>query len=341
MKALRRWVFIEIVLIHLVVLAGSVVRMTGSGMGCPDWPKCFGHLIPPTRLDELIWAPEKSFKTGQMILHEERLWVARQEVPPSEQLDLSLWKVYTKHDYALFNPFHTWTEYINRLLGALSGIPMLLIFGMIAVRTRARPAEFLLALAALLLLGFEAWLGKVVVDGNLIPGQITLHMLGALLLIGVLFLLHARLAPLSESRLDRGTTWTLLGLLVLVLGQIAMGTQVREAVDTLGKASGGLPRGAWIQALPGVFLVHRSFSWLVLIASVYLFWRARRKKWSGTRATVVLGLCALNIGVGVVLAYTGLPPALQPVHLMLAVLLFGALVRALAAERAWTALRSA
>lgn len=341
MKALRRWVLIEIVLIHLVVLAGSVVRMTGSGMGCPDWPKCFGHLIPPTQLDELIWAPEKSFKTGQMILHEERLWVARQDVTPAEQLDLSLWKVYTKHDYALFNPFHTWTEYINRLLGALSGIPMLVIFGMIAVRTRARPAEFLLALAALLLLGFEAWLGKVVVDGNLIPGHITLHMLGALLLIGVLYLLYARLAPLSDTRLDRGTVMALLVLLALVLGQILLGTQVREAVDLLGKTSGGLPRQSWVEALPKVFFIHRSFSWLLLIGSAYLFWRARKSKWKDSRARIVLGLCVLNIGVGVVLANTGLPPALQPVHLMLAVLLFGALVRALAAERAWTALRSA
>ncbi len=119
---------ITIVSIFLIIVAGSLVRMTGSGMGCPDWPKCFGYLIPPTSIDQLEWGKEKEFFEGQMIIYNEQLWSANQNFISSEVYNKENWVLYTKHDYAVFNPFHTWMEYINRLIGAISGLLTLIMF---------------------------------------------------------------------------------------------------------------------------------------------------------------------------------------------------------------------
>ena len=133
---IRFWATTSLVFIFLVILAGSVVRATGSGMGCPDWPQCFGYNIPPTDVETLTWLEGRSFEEGQMILLNDQFWVATSDFTTGVDFAPENWALFDRHDYNIFNPVHTWIEFINRLIGALSGLPVLAlaIFGVWGAR---------------------------------------------------------------------------------------------------------------------------------------------------------------------------------------------------------------
>ena len=310
----------------LVVLAGSVVRMTGSGMGCPDWPKCFGLIIPPTAAAEVTWQEGNAYGQGRMLLRRDTLWVAQTDLVSADfetERAEGQWLAYDKHDYAVFNPLHTWVEFINRLLGALTGIPALLLLGWTFWRgVKVRHWKPLVwAVVHLFWLGLVAWLGKKVVDGNLIPFSITIHMLGAMaILVSLAGLLHSVWEHESIHRIQvllHGKSW-IAGALVFTVAQLILGTQVREQVDLLNHAE--VLRIDWINALPSWWKVHRSGSWLVL--SVHLLWLIPLRQAQGSLRTMVLlisSLLSLQIFTGVLFVNLGMPAWAQPVHLLLAV----------------------
>jgi len=306
----------------LVVLAGSIVRMTGSGMGCPDWPQCFGLTIPPTEEAQVRWQPGNDYGAGRMILERDSLWTA-----PADHLSGSsfeadrasgLWQHYTRHDYAHFNPFHTWVEFINRLLGAFAGLPALLLVALSALlglrHGRWRP--LVPALGALFALAFVAWLGKKVVDGNLIPGSITLHMVGALAILG-LQLLTLRAAGARAPRIhSRSKVW-IAAAAVLTLAQLIYGTQVREAVDHL--VHDNAARETWLELLPSWWKGHRTAFWAILAVHMAWLWpgiqSGRPTRWEWT----IMALLGGQFLTGLAFGMLGMPAAAQPIHLILAV----------------------
>ncbi len=322
-KWFRPLVKIELVLIYLVILAGSIVRMTGSGMGCPDWPKCFGYLIPPTERAQLEWQPNREFQHGQIIIVNESLRVAKSDFTTENQYVAENWAAYTKHDYALFNPAHTWVEYLNRLMGALAGIPMFLLFVLSLFYIKKYVRYFILSALGLFLLGFEAWLGKLVVDGNLIPNSITIHMLGALCIVVVLlvFLFILNKESSYQNIVSKKFKNILVLTLILSLIQIIIGTQVREQIDHLNEA--GIARDSWIENLDWEFYLHRTFSLLILGLNVWLFIKNRRENYQIHEMNWIVGIIGVEILLGVVLNYFEMPKFAQPAHLLLATFLFG------------------
>lgn len=287
--AFIRFSKLVLVTVFLVIAAGAVVRMTQSGMGCPDWPTCFGKWIPPTNASQLPPDYEKYLK----------------------QQDI---------DHT-FNVFHTWTEYINRLLGALLGFFLLVQFAWSLKLWNTNRKIIWLCLFTLLLTGFQAWLGKKVVDHNLAAVKITTHMLVALLIAALSFTTIHLLQPVKKLYNKSMYTITLVALLLLIV-QIILGTQVRQQIDAISKALNYENREYWIAKLDYLFYMHRFFSLVVAGFCMYLFVRFKKLNAAPVSTKLILFCVAGEIVLGLIMAYINIPAFAQPLHLMLSAILF-------------------
>jgi cytochrome c oxidase assembly protein subunit 15 len=307
-----------LVLVYIVILAGGTVRATGAGLGCPDWPLCFGKFIPPTSEAEL---PEN----WENFLH------GSQAESPS------------------FNPVHTWTEYLNRLAGALLGLVSLTLVFICFVSNKATNKTLYFAIGALLSVVFNGWLGSQVVASDLRPLLVSLHMMGAFLVQMFLILgfINSRASnvfpTISMVYNKRANIFIGICVLCLVL-QIGMGIQIRESVDWVFKLDELFDRENLIDIVPWVFYVHRSFSWVVLIFAVLaVTYIIKSKVNPGTNfreistwkfllsdikvrwGSLYIILVLAQMLIGGALNHLGFPIFVQPLHLLAANLMFGVL----------------
>lgn len=267
----------------LLILIGGLVRAAGAGLGCPDWPKCFGMWIPPLTAADL---------------------------PP-------------QYDASLFNPYHTWIEYINRLMGVLIGFLITLTFVFSLKYRKKDPAVTWSSFAAFVLVVFQGWLGGQVVRSGLSEGMITIHMVVAMIIVNVLLFatfraMNRNLTVSLSASAKKTLLWVSGIILFLTLVQLVFGTQVRESVD-IAKNIHSLPRSEWIDTVGGKYELHRSFSWgIVLMGGVLLYLNKKLQVppvLTKTGWTIAV-LIALQIVAGVGMERLDMPGVLQVIHLV-------------------------
>ncbi|MGK0412070.1 MAG: cytochrome c oxidase assembly protein subunit 15 [Polaribacter sp.] len=313
-----------IISLYLIFLAGAIVRMTGSGMGCPDWPKCFGYYIPPTSEEQITWKPNTEFKKGFIIIKDEVLFVAEKDVKTSIEFSTKNWKEYTKHDYNKFNKFHTWTEYINRLVSVLSGFVFLFLIYASTKFWSENKTIPLLSFGAFLLMLFEAWLGKTVVDTNLTPEIITIHMVVGLIIIGIL--LKLKFIVSDKKKLFRYNSLfnkLLIISVIFSLVQIAMGTQVRQFIDEQVKQFGFENKNYSLMNPSFKFYFHRSFTIAIVLVNFGLFYINQIKNLGYKLVNWIIFLIFLETITGILMYYAEFPIGTQAIHLLSGALLFG------------------
>ncbi|MFN4951466.1 MAG: COX15/CtaA family protein [Flavobacteriales bacterium] len=316
-----RYQWVALISLFLVICAGSFVRITGSGMGCPDWPKCFGQWIPPT-------AEEQLPSNYLAIFQEKRSKKAVKFCKFLTSFGMKETAEKIKNDPTLlkeepFNAARTYTEYINRLLGFLAGNIMLIGFIWSLIYYRS---FWLIGLSFLnlILMGIEAWFGSIVVATNLVPWTITVHMFLALVILLIQLHLIYRISPRHNKTLQVQPVvyYVWWSIFAITFYQMFLGTQVREYIDELTKQ--GLGRDAWSDKFGMEFFIHRSFSWLVLILLAYVGWKNEK---SGKLSIIrwALGILSVELLAGVCLAYFDLPGLVQTAHLLFATVLLGIL----------------
>lgn len=324
-KINRRFGILTISSVFLLLIAGGVVRSTGSGMGCPDWPKCYGAILPPTCPCELP-------ANYQEIYVEKRVKKAERFANLLNKLGLNSQANKLLNDPGLkepevFNVVKAWTEYINRIIGVLSGLFSLVFFlTLIKVRKYMTNFRFWSGVLGFIMMVFNAWLGSIVVATNLFPLMISIHYLASYAVLALFMFSIIQTRVMEDSLYLLKFKWYFVFFSLISLIQVVYGTQLR-AVSDKGVKSGVLyvEDGVNFDFLGSTFKVH----WFLAIALIALsliplvkIWKKTPKKWMYLTASVPLILIIQYISGVLNLRYS-FPLVAQVSHIFFAGVIFG------------------
>jgi heme a synthase len=208
----RPLVFSGVVLTFLVIVAGAYVRLEDAGLGCPDWPGCYGQLLGvPDEVHEVTRA---------------------EQAYPGSPVD----------------PARAWKEMFHRYLAGALGL-LILAIAAIAWRSRAEIGRSPgLATLLVAVVAFQATLGMWTVTMLLKPAIVTLHLLGGMTTLALIMWLALReidpaAAPAEVARGLR--PWAAVGMAVLA-AQIALGGWVSANYAALACPDFPACHGRWL-----------------------------------------------------------------------------------------------
>jgi cytochrome c oxidase assembly protein subunit 15 len=298
---------------------GALVRATGSGMGCPDWPKCFGLYAPPTCECQLPKNYEQVFQEKRHKKVAKFLKTLR-AFGLNEKADLieTDKNLYVQEK---FDPTKAWIEYINRLFGVLAGLFAVIFIALSFLNKSLKNTRLWVSLGFVMLI-LNAWLGSIVVTTNLLPGIVSLHfLLSFLCLFGFINAIQKAMPVLPMHNQENYKVWLLLWLVIFV--EVILGTWSREQVDMLRASStlylnGNSNEMLNFLGMDWLFIIHRYVPGVILIYALMKYFKSSQihPKFKNHWYWIAL-ICFMQICLGAVHIVYVVPKWTQIAHVVL------------------------
>ena len=296
MKNFRRFALLSAIAAYVLIIVGGLVRVSGAGLGCPDWPTCFGRWIPPTNVSQL---------------------------PP----DINP---------AQFNFTLAWIEYINRLIGILVGLFITIMMILAVKNLRKVPRLLIPSIITFLLVAYQGWQGGQVVTSQLEPFVVSWHMALALIIVGLLVYINQQAYYIEHPQFDKTAIFPsksglwVRALWIALIVQTILGTHVRSVLvpehGPLQVAQMGLPGAItsmdFLHPLLGILIA--LYTWLFGFSVL-----RRGEQLSGMVKGVITSMMAimlLQVIIGIVMVMAGVPGVMQIAHLFVASFYTGMLI---------------
>lgn len=315
MRAYRRLVLVALALTAIVVVFGAYVRLADAGLGCPDWPGCYGQPTPHHAADEIL-------------------------------------RTHAADPHGPVSMAKAWKEMLHRYLAATLG---LLILAIAALAWRLPSTARISRPVATALVGaviFQGLLGKWTVTLLLKPAIVTAHLIGGLTTFALLAWLAVRARGASPVEVPRGLVWLARSAFVLLAAQIVLGgwtstnyaalacadfptcqgslwptadyVNAFHVVRELGMSADGEP--LTLAALTAIHWTHRLGAVIASIALLALAWRLGHRHDTQAAGIALFASLSLQVGIGIANVLLSLPLPLAVAHNAGAAVLVGVMV---------------